>query len=167
MHNPYSPPRSSLRDVGLGHPAGPSRTVSRWLLAVELFLIAVPSTFLLLVFGVVGAIPGVVQDPDFANVALAAASGVAFAGLIAGWVLGLSFVIRGGRALTARRWWWWALGAGGGVVAVLGLVSSIVHPDPYSPMRSFLESFGMFALGLPLLLPFVHLAIERRRSGPD
>ena len=136
-------------------------------MAIELLLIAMPSTFLLLVFALAGLVPEVSRRPDLSNWALTAASAIADAGLVSGWVLGLSFVIGGTSALAARRAWWWVLGVCGGAVALLALASQLVKAEENSLLHSFLESFAMFALGLPLLLPFAHLAMELRRRGKN
>jgi hypothetical protein len=164
MDNPYSPPSSPLRESDAGTPAGPSRTISRWLLAIELLLIAVPATLLLAVFGLVGVIPEFLRNAHAENSAHAAATIASLAGLASGWILGVSFVVGGRRALAARRSWLWYLAVGGGVVAILGLGARFVPAEPYTPLHSFLDVFGMFALGLPLWLPLLHLGYERWRT---
>jgi len=93
-------------------------------------------------------------------------AGIALSGLVAGWVLGVSFIAGGPTRLHARRWWWWALAAAGAGVALLALTSNLAPPSrDYSELWWFRLDFGMFSLGVPLLLPLLHLTIERWRGS--
>ncbi len=162
MDNPYSPPTSRLSEASDGTAAEPARTVSRWLVAIQLVLIAIPATLLLSVFGL-GMTSILVMNAAPENAGIALVLLIALAGLVAGWVLGMSFVVGGRRSLAARRPWLWLLAVGGGTVAILGLGARYVPANDYSSLQSFLNDLGMFALGLPLWLPLAHLAFEARR----
>lgn len=163
MDNPYSPPSSPLSETDAGASAGPPRTISRWLLGIELVLIAVPATLLLSLY-MISFSPMAIMKAAPEDAGMVVALLLAFGGLVGGWTLGLSFVIGGRRSLAARRAWLWWLAACGGIVAFLGLGANYVPAEPYSPLHMFLRDLGMFALGLPLCVPLAHLAFEHWRG---
>jgi hypothetical protein len=142
------------------------KTLSRWLLAIELVFIAGPVSVLLLLFACMDAPAQAWRYPDLHHFAVLGLALVALAGLTAGWVLGLSFVARGNDGLRSRHGAWWALASAGGMLALAALASNLAPPSAdYSELWWFRQDFGMFALGLLLLLPFLHLGIERLRGG--
>lgn len=97
----------------------------------------------------------------------------------AGWRLALAFVVGGVRYLRSMAAPWWWLATLGGVVPLIGLVAKgmelVFGPIQLGPSDSRLNDMlgtaaplmvGHFAFGLvaaPLLVPLIHLWLERER----
>jgi hypothetical protein len=83
------------------------------------------------------------------------------------WRLVIRFFSKGGSGLRKVSRYWWAGAGFGSVIAIAACVSWLAPASPeYTPWAEFREDFNRLALGLPLLVPFVHLTCEAmcRRS---
>ena len=85
--------------------------------------------------------------------------------LAAGCYLFYVFMRRGKRALNSTSPFVWILGLVGAFIGVLSVISNHLPPSqPYSPWDNFRSDFGRFSIGLLLVLPLLHLLIERVRE---
>ncbi len=135
---------------------------SRVLAALEAVFIALPVTFLFLVFS-----PGVFLEPavrlgDASHQLLGVLAVVAYAGLLAGWVLLVAFVAGGTASLRRCHAAWWWIARVGAVVIVLGDAAFLFLDVPWDFKAWWWpgDDFKLFSFGSPLLLPLLHLELE-------
>jgi hypothetical protein len=140
-----------------------SDVTSRRFFIVELLLIVAPLSVAFAWLGVGMLIPSVFVAPWSPSGAAGVVAIIAFVALLNGWVLVLSFLRGGAVALAQRGIVWWVLPAVGALILVASLLSILLPPSvEYSPEWQFRQLLELFAVGVPLLLPFGHLVAERR-----
>jgi cation transport ATPase len=130
-----------------------SEQTSKFVVAAEALLLAVPVTILFAVW----APDEMYRAPEyggFENRVIAAIAGVT---LISGWWLMVVFWRGGADALRTAHVAMWLVAIVGCFASLVGGVITWVHSEAQS-----LRYFGILAAGLPLLIPFIHLYIERR-----
>ena len=134
---------------------------SRVTLLADLLFIAAPLSLLLLL-GMGVFIPSAISHADLLQRVFALLLVVDFCAVVSGWMLAVSFP----RDLRRCSWWWWVLAGSGGVVALAALIAKYAPAsEAHSPVGVFRQEIDMLVLGLPLLIPLFHLALERRRIG--
>ncbi len=129
--------------------------LSRILLAVEAVVICLPLTALFLFAGLPSVVYGIVHTPNVDTTAEVAAAVVILGGLLCGWRLLVAFVLSGSALLQRVALFWWVVPAICGVLALIDTVyaftATVIEPS----------ALHQFAWGIPLVIPFVHLACER------
>jgi hypothetical protein len=132
---------------------------SKVLLSVEALLIAVPVTLLFVFYAPDEVIRVTALSVNWgSSLVVLLVGGVS---LLIGWWLMIRFVIGGGPALRSVIPFIWALLYVAACVAVLAC--ALVLFRGASPILTVLSKrFGVLALGAPLLVPLVHLVLERR-----
>jgi hypothetical protein len=161
------------------HPAwssGPSTSpledmterLSRFLVALEALLLAVPVTALATLAGIAGLLLLTDRPMPIYERAQTIVYLVPFVPLVAGWILMARFVVFGSAALRSSSkalWFAASLGAALFVLAALCAAAwtrSITFLKPDSVWYWLLSYFRELAFGLPALVPLAHLALERR-----
>ena len=131
-----------------------SERVSKLILGIEALLLAVPVTFLFLIW-----FPDeLYRSAEYGGFVNRISAALAGSTLVAGWWLMAIFWHRGSTGLRETYAVAWVV-AGCGSVATL-LVGAVLW---LLPQKEFRQQFGVLAFGLPLLIPFLHLLIERMR----
>ena len=138
---------------------------TRIIAALELVLIVFPTTILALCGACVFLMVGLTSS----GVALGLALAVAFFAMAGVWRLLLALLRGPNRSPTwAAPRWWFAVWAGGAFV-ICGLLLWLLmcwFLEPSDPSVSILGPIGSVAVfGLPMLIPLVHLAVEKDRDA--
>jgi len=129
-------------------------STSRILAGLEGALLCLPVTALFL-YGVPPIIYyNLSNSPRSDDVMYAVVSIFIFIALICAWRLLLSFIFGGRDKLHAASNRWWAIPY---ATACLSLISKIYVLTTATP-----SNLGMFGWGLPMILPLVHLHLERK-----
>ena len=137
---------------------------SRFWLGFEILLIVAPLTAVFAFFAPLPLVHPIGPYLPF-GVMMQLAIVETAAALVAGWYLLYVFMRRGKRALNSTSPLAWILALGGVCVGLLSALSNHLPPsDPYSPWDNFRSDFGRFSIGLFLVLPLLHLWIERVRE---
>lgn len=140
-----------------------SELFSRLLVLCESALIAAPISLFFLTAGSTVYFLPLIQRAEPLDAAIGCLVGLA---LVSAWVLLISFVRGGVRALRRRARGWWLLAASGVVVLAASLVSHILPPSAeYTQWWRFRGDFGFLATGLPLVVPLSHLILEAWLRG--
>lgn len=151
---------SSLEDM--------TERLSRFLVALEALLLAVPVTALATLAGIAGLLLLTDRPMPIYERAQTIVYLVPFVPLVAGWILMARFVVFGSAALRSSSkalWFAASLGAALFVLAALCAAAwtrSITFLKPDSVWYWLLSYFRELAFGLPALVPLAHLALERR-----
>jgi hypothetical protein len=127
---------------------------SQILAGLEVGLLCLPLTALFLFAGLPSVFYFLVQGPDGTIISSAIACVVILTALFCAWRLLLSFIFGGRSALRAIPAGWWSVPYATAGLSLLAPIFVAVTETP--------SGFGMFGWGLPLLLPLVHLHIERK-----
>lgn len=153
---------------------------SRTLFLLEFWAIVVPYGAAVAV-GTAGAVAAAVVNWGDPQGAISALGTLVLAAMyLAGLKLALVFRSEGPEALSAVGFPWWLLAACGAAiptVSVLGLLlgMNVAWPLPPPPVeadpfglapKTVAEAFGPGLLASPLLVPFVHLLVEKWRQAP-
>jgi hypothetical protein len=141
-----------------------SKNTSRFLAKVEVLLIAAPILVLSL-FGImfleVAALSS--GDPASRNLFIASALLAPVACACCGLLL-LVLIFRGSAGLRAAPVWLWLGLVAGVLIALAGVGSNIGQAVQLVDYRGDFARFGVFLPGVFMLLPVLHLALERRRK---
>jgi hypothetical protein len=133
-----------------------SERVSKFIVAAEALLLVLPVTLLFLFWA-----PDEFLRPLFHGFhmrrIIACLIGVA---LISGWWLMIAFWRGGSNALRDTHAVVWVAATCGGAAAIVAGVLLLVFQSV-----ELLGTFVMFVFGLPLLIPFAHLLIERQKRA--
>ena len=141
------------------------RSISRFFFKAELVLFSVPLSLVCAV-AVAVALFDVPYMPSWETICLALLVSFATAAMVAGWILSIRFLRKGGSALVDSHWVWWALCSLGALIAFAALISTFVMPsERLTRLWYFRNTCSPLALGLVLLIPLAHLLIERFRYG--
>lgn len=137
--------------------------VSRVLISMEMLFIMAPVTVLLLIlFSALWGSGGSFRPRDLGPVILVLFAAVPCA---CGWRLAIALLFRG-RAdmarLAAPIWWGASLGA---LLTVAGLAATVLPRSMFEALNQIGAIFRPFAFGAPLLLPFLHLLLERKLAA--
>jgi hypothetical protein len=144
---------------------------SRLLLFIEAALIAAPLTLLLLVFipfSVTGSSPWSIRElrsvwPDMATTAVAVLAAICAA---AGWWLIVAYLAGGVSGLRAQHRRWWSLAFGGGIMVVAAVVNALLPASSgHLALSAFRENLNFLLAGAPLLLPLIHVWLEKHFRG--
>ena len=138
-----------------------SEKMSRIIFVGELILIVLP-LFISLSIGTIFQIYTTVVYFMSHQLALVIIAIMSFAASLSGLVISVAFLQQrstGLRQLKPHLWWLAFLGA---LIAIVAWVSMQLSPSqPYSTMAMFRDEFKFFALGLPIIIPFIHLLLEK------
>jgi len=139
---------------------------TRVIAGIELLLIVVPTTLLALLGGTGG---GLSTSPNAEGLVFVLSMFVALIATASVWRL-LTPLMLGGyaRVQSVARMWWRVMYAGGAFVAtgLLAILVATSFTDPYYVAQSPLGKFTIVALlGAPMLLPLMHLTVERVRNA--
>ena len=139
-----------------------SEKTSRILLILEAILIAGPLTILALIYTFL-KLSSFIEFPTLPYVvALAVLALFSVAVFLSGWRLFVAFLHGGSMELKQQHPTWWILNGIGIVILFGSILSRLLPPSPeYSMWWSFRLDYEIFALCIPLLIPFSHLAAER------
>jgi hypothetical protein len=160
MSQPYEAPTRAIDERAFAVPARGSRIAA----AAEGVLVALPVTLMFMVFSPSVLLEPALRSGDAGQAVLGALTLVAYAGLLAGWVLLSSFVVGGIASLRRRHAAWWWTARVGAIVLLLGLAAFLAFDVPFD-FRAWWwpgDDFKLFSFGGPLLLPHLHLELERR-----
>jgi len=134
-----------------------SKLFSRVYLATEAIVICFPLTVLFLVRVLPAQIDHAVNFPEFAFMDLVSGLGT-LAALVCLWRLMAAFLVRGRTGLRRLSTYWWVLPVAGAALVVHIATGSWVAPVI---KRSLVNEF---VWGVPLLVPLLHLCVERWSS---
>ena len=133
-------------------------STSRILAGLEGALLCLPVTALFL-YGVPPIIYySLTNSPGSDDVMYAVASIFIFIALICAWRLLLSFISGGRAKLQAVSNSWWTIPYATACLSVIGKIYVLTTATP--------SNLGMFGWGLPMILPLVHLHLERKAANP-
>jgi hypothetical protein len=133
---------------------------SKTVLVIEVVLTALPATFLFLAFIVPSYIwnPNEIAQNRFGtNIVFA----ISTAALVCAWSLIIIFLSGGRARLRRASFVWWVfpiLAVLGSVLAALG---SLTIGDNPTSLYNLSSDFRLFLFGAPMVLPCLHLALER------
>ena len=138
----------------------PEKT-SRFILILEAALIGFPLSGL----AVWGSIILIIEAIKFRYGVSIAIGVLAFLGLLAigsAWRLFIIYLSKGIKELKSQSFGWWALILTGVLILIASFISNVLPPSPeYSRMWNFRAIFDAAIFGSPMLIPIIHLAIER------
>jgi hypothetical protein len=101
------------------------------------------------------------------NIALAILALMSTTAIVSGWRLFIAFVRGGARNLQKRHFGWWLTLLVGVLILIGSLISNILPPSPgLSRKWWFRWDFNIFILAFPLLIPLIHLALEKFLRKP-
>jgi len=144
-----------------------SEKISRGIFIGELLIIALPLSLLLLIatiFQVINTIEFLwwynILNSLFAMVGCVAVS--------TGLLISRTFVKQGSLELHNLKPILWVFSFLGVALSLAASISKLLPPSPeYSTEEMFRNDFELFRLGLPMLIPLIHLILERliRKNG--
>lgn len=139
-----------------------SERISRIVLAVEAIVICLPLTILFLVWGLPSLAYFAARPSRPEAIGELVAGFAVLAALLCGWRLVAAFVLRGRGVLRRLSVSWWVLPL---LAALLGVGITIYNLTALVIEPSWINLFGW---GLPLVVPLMHLCLERRvRTSAD
>ncbi len=139
------------------------RPISRVIAGAELLLLVLPVSAMAVQQLLLALFPSLGNRPrsPLGFEILAGPMLVALPAVVAIWRVLWAFILAGPPALAmVRHFWWWLLGAGS-AMALLPWVIAIGGPLMSPPSAHVFILFGVGYAGTPLLVPAVHVSIER------
>ena len=131
-----------------------SKKTSRLLLILEAIIIATPLTGLAI-------LASILLTTSSYDLVLGILAIISLFAIGSGWRLFIIFFRRGVNELKSQHFGWWVIIFVGVLVAIGSLISNLLPPSPeYSRWWMFRLSFDGFVYGLPMFIPFCHLALE-------
>ena len=146
-----------------------SEKTSRIILTIEAVLIVLPITGMG-IYLTIGEIASVFWNPSILNIASAILALMSTTAIVSGWRLFIAFLRGGASKLQTQHIGWWLALLAGLLILIGSLTSNLLPPSPeYSPMWTFRFNFDLFIYASPLLIPLIHLALEKfvRKSSVE
>ena len=138
-----------------------SEKTSRIIFVGELIVIVLP-LFILLSIATIIQIYTTLAYFMSHHLVLSLIAGASYVALLSGVVISITFLQQGTTGLhhvKTHLWWFAFLGV---AIALTSWVSMQFPPSlPYSTMAMFRDEFKLFTLGLPIIVPLIHLLLER------
>jgi hypothetical protein len=139
-----------------------SEKTSRTILIIEAVLIVLPITVMALIESGILIMFMFQFFGLFYVVALGILALISLAAIVSGWRLFIAFFRGGANNLQKQHFGWWLALLAGVLVLIGSLVSNILPRSPaYSDMWMFRDDFNLFMFASPLLIPLIHLALEK------
>lgn len=138
-----------------------SEKTSKKLLKIELFVIVLPSSILLL-GAILSHIGNMREYSLWGDEFILLLAFVACGSLISGLIILNSFIKHGVSGLRSLRPYLWLASFLGVAIIIASWISNFTDPSPrYSDEAIFRFYFEAFSYASPLLIPFIHLLLER------
>ena len=145
-----------------------SKKISRTLLIIEAIIISTPLSILALIVSYLHITDMFQFYKQYHVVLLGVLALISLAAIVSGWRLFVAFITGGTIELRRQPLFWWFMIIAGVMVLIGSLISVCLPPsDEYTRWWSFRIDFELYLLSAPLLIPLVHLALERFVRNPD